>query len=93
MAGVEPGTLWVLPDNLANIIEALESRGITRIESGTHAEMGSLTRHTTFLDGHHNHHRVDEGREIGPSTQLDHDTSIVEDIDNNPTADNADREH
>ena len=55
LAGVEPGTMWVLPENLSSVTAALESYGITAIEAGTHAHVGPTAAHTTFLDMHHNH--------------------------------------
>lgn len=73
---VEPGTLWVLPDNLLSITSALESRGITGIEADLQSHLESNCRHGSFLAKHRPHQRVG-AEEATPYSALTYATTPV----------------
>ena len=60
MAGIPPGTLFLMPGSVPSVVAALESADITPIETGTHAEFSeddieTSLQHIHFLR-HHSYH-------------------------------------
>lgn len=53
MAGISPGTQFVLGESLAEVTSVLEANGIFRIEAGLHE--GALHRHASYLELHAPH--------------------------------------